>query len=360
MQSLMPISAFRLVDVCAIGLLFGCNGGAPPDSYHVSAPLSHASSIAGDATDVYWTDGTTIHRLNKSSGAATPFVTEPCGGVSAVAVDSDHVYWSHGYTSTTCTASISRTPKNGGPIEVLVTGLIFNDWGGIVLDDAAVYFVAVELASSPGGSGRARSRVYSVAKSGGTPVAIGGPIAVGYPVVDGQGTVYWLSLLSDAASAPTQSKISIQRTDRNGTTASLATVTGNVAALAFFGDRIYWVESGYHGVEYFCIACDVPAVIRSMGSRDRAPVTEATPPPQALIHDAIVDSSGLWFTLEGTRSGMGVDYPPNDDHTGALVHVPNGGSATTALTDLPFLSALAADDSAVFATGDSAPQVVAK
>jgi hypothetical protein len=58
---------------------------------------------------------------------------------------------------------------------VLATGFIFNGIGGIVLDDQAVYVVAVvltavELVSGSDGSGNARSKVYSVAKLGGTPV----------------------------------------------------------------------------------------------------------------------------------------------------------------------------------------------
>jgi hypothetical protein len=365
MQTLISRSAFHLMAACAVGLVLGCTGGAAPGWGSGSAPLSHASSIAVDATDVYWTDGTTIHRQSRSGGAVTPFATELCGGVDSVAVDGDHVYWSHGYTSTTCTASVSRTQKSGGPVEMLATGFVFNGRGGLVVDDGAVYFVAIaltpaELASVPSGLGLERSTVYSVAKSGGAPIALGGPFARGDPADDDQGAVYWSAWQSDPATAETPPAISIQRTDRKGTTVSLATATGNVAALAFFGARLDWVESGYHGAEYICFACDVPAVVRSMGSGDLAPVTEATAPPQALIHDAVVDSSGLWFTLEGTRSGMGVDYPPNDDHTGALVHVPTGGPATTALTGLPFMSDLAMDGSAVFATGDSAPQVVAK
>src|SRR6516225_2142272 len=119
MQSLISKSAFRLGVACAVGLLLGCESGTTRNWSSGSAPASHASSMAVDATDVYWTDGATIYRENNSSGTVTPFVTEPCGGVGSVAVDGDHVYWSHGYTSTTCTASVSRTPKNGGgPVDL--------------------------------------------------------------------------------------------------------------------------------------------------------------------------------------------------------------------------------------------------
>jgi hypothetical protein len=352
----------------AIGLVSGCTAsGSGPAS---SAPLSHASSIAVDATDAYWVNsgtstvssGTIIQRQNKAGGAVTALVTEPCGGMGAVAVDDGYVYWSHGYASTSCTASVSRMPKGGGPVEVLATGLIFEGEGGIVLDDQAVYVVAIaltasELMSVPSGLEHARSTVYSVAKSGGTPVPVAGPNVSGDPAVDGQGGVYWLSVSGDQPASPATT--SIMRTDPDGTTRSLATVSGNVARLAFFGNRIYWVVSGYHALTS-CIECDTLAIVQSMGPGDLAPVTSVTLAAGSLIHDAIVDLGGLWLSLEGTRSGLNVDYFTIDDHTGALVHVPNGGSPATALTGLPSASDLTADDTTVFATGDAAPLLVAK
>ena len=225
-----------------------------------------------------------------------------------------------------------------------------------------MYFVAValtasELVSGPDGSGNKRSTVYSVAKSGGTPVPIAGPIAGGDPAVDGR-SVYWVSVPDGQGYYSTST--SIMRTDRDGTTTRLAAVTGYVERLAFFENRLYWVASGFHGAEYICVACDTPSIVQSKGSGDLAPMTEVTLAAGALIHDAIIDPTGLWLSLEGTRSGVGVDYPPNDDHTGALVHVPAGGAPATVLTGLPFTSDLSADDTTVFATGDTTPQLVAK
>jgi hypothetical protein len=150
------------------------------------------------------------------------------------------------------------------------------------------------------------------------------------------------------------------RTAPDGTTTSLATVSGNVARLAFFGNRIYWVVSGFHDAEYFCMGCDTPATVQSKGPGDLVPATQVTLAPGVLIHDAIVDPTGLWVSLEGTRSGAGVDYPPNDDQTGALVHVPTGRSPVPTLSGLPFTSDLTADDTTIFATGDTKPQPVAK
>lgn len=351
-----------VVGAFAIGLMAGCTGpGSGPAN---SAPLSHASSIAVDATDAYWVSSvTTIQRQSKSGGAVSVFVTEPCGGVGAVAVDDGYVYWSHGYTSTSCTASVSRMPKGGGPVEVLATGLIFEGEGGIVLDDQAVYVVATaltasELMSVPSGLEHARSTVYSVAKSGGTPIPVAGPNVSGDPAVDGQGGVYSLSVPGDQPASPATT--SIMRTDSEGTTKSLATVNGNVARLAFFGNRIYWVVSGYH-LNNICMECDTPTIVQSMGPGDLAPVTVVTLAAGSLIHDAIVDPGGLWLDLEGTRSGLDFEGIPRiDDHTGVLLHVPSGGSPAAVLTDLPSSSDLTADDTTVFATGDTAPLLVAK
>ena len=99
---------------------------------------------------------------------------------------------SHGYSSASCPAGVSRIPKDGGPVTVLATDFVFPDWGGIILDDVAVYFVGI-----PSGAGdRSTAAVYAVPKVGGTARQIAGPIARGAPAVDGK-NVYWLAVPGD-------------------------------------------------------------------------------------------------------------------------------------------------------------------
>ena len=337
-----------------------CGGSTSPPAGVRGAPLSHASSIAVDDTDVYWVSGDgTIQRQSKSGGGVTVLGVDACRTADSVAVDDAYVYWSHGYTGRSCPATVSRMPKPGGPVTVVAANFVFPDHGRIVVDDRAVYFVAISTDATPiDGSIRSAAKVWSVPKDGGTPVAIGGPIARGQPATDGR-DVYWLSVPGDPPNPETPVPVTIMRTPRSGGASSpLATVSRNVTALAFFDDRVYWAASGAHDVEFFCMDCATPAEVQSMGPTDTTPITEVTMSTGALIHDLVVDPGGLWLSLEGTRSGTGVDYPPNDDHTGSVMHVLRHGSGqSTALSRLPFWSDLAIDETRIFALGDTGPVV---
>jgi hypothetical protein len=196
-----------------------------------------------------------------------------------VALDDTYVYWSHGYTGRSCPATVSRMSKQGGPATVLATNFVFPDRGRIVVDDQAVYFVAISNDATPvDGSIRSSARVWSVPKGGGAPVAVASPIARGEPAVDGR-NVYWLSVPSDPPTPETPVPVTIMRTPRDGGGSSpLATLSRNITALAFFDDRIYWAASGSHGVEFFCMDCAPPAELQSMGPGDAIPVTEVTMP----------------------------------------------------------------------------------
>ena len=344
----------------ALGLIVACGGGGTHDSAGVrGAPLSHASSIAVDDSNVYWVWGDgTIQRQSKGGGALTVLGVDPCRTADSVAVDDKYVYWSHGYTGRSCPATVSRMPKQGGAGTVLATNFVFPDRGRIVVDDRAVYFIAISTDATPiDGSIRSAAKVWSVPKDGGAPVAIAGPIAGGQPATDGQ-NVYWLSVPGDPPSPDTPVPVTIMRTPREGGASSrLATLARNITALAFFDDRIYWVASGSHGVGLSCIDCVAPAEVQSMGGTDATPVTEVTMPAGALVHDLVIDPSALWLSLEGTRSGIGVDVPPSDDHTGSVIRILRHGGSSTALSRLPFWTDLAIDDTHIFALGDTGPVV---
>jgi hypothetical protein len=318
------------------------------------APLSHASGIAADDTDVYWVSADGIQRQSKLGGAVQTLGTVPCGATQ-LALDETYVYSSHGYESASCPAGVSRMPKDGGPVTLLATDFVFPDVGGIVLDDVAVYFVGIRS-----GGDRSTAAVYAVPKGGGTVLEIAGPVARGAPAVDGK-NVYWLAVQGDPPDPTTPVPTSIMQTPRDGGPSRiLATLSRSIATLMFLGDRIYWVASGYHGVEYMCVDCSSPAEVQSMGPGDSKPTIDVTLGPGMFIADAVVDDTGLWLSIEGTRSGQGVDYPPNDDHTGSLIHVGADGTRRTVLGALPFRNALAIDNDHVFLSEDAGPVPVAK
>jgi len=111
-------------------------------------------------------------------------------------------------------------------------------------------------------------------------------------------------------------------------------------------------------VEYFCIDCDRPAQILSMRPGDASPTVETTLAAKQFISDFVLDASAIWFQLEGTRSGTGIDYPPNDDLTGATVRVAHDGTQTIVKSGLPFSSTLTSDATNVY-TYDATGGVIA-
>jgi hypothetical protein len=336
-------------------ILGGCSGG----SESLNAPLSHASSIAVDATDVYWfAKDSQIVRRSKSGGPVVAVATEPCHALLDIALDDEYVYWSIGYSSASCPTGVSRAPKVGGSAVKLATDMLGGQ--GIVLDDQFVYLVGDLVANGPlfDGSSASRTKVYAVPKAGGAPNAIAGPRARGAPAVGGR-NVYWVADLTQAGATTTTA--AIMRTDSRGTSTKLATLSENVVRLAFYGDRIYWAASGFSGPNGFCaLDCDTPANVKSMGPGDPAPVNEITLAKGALIDDLVIDSRGIWVFIEGTCSGIVVDYCTVDDHTGSVLHVLPDGSSSTVLTGLRQGSDLALDEASVFGEGDTEPFTVAQ
>jgi hypothetical protein len=322
------------------------------------APLSHAGTLQQDATDLYFTfyDGV-IHRQSKSGGPIVDVVTDPCNGTEAIAVDDTYVYWSRGEQGMSCPGGgvIARVPKSGGPIEVLANALIFPGKGGLTLDDTYVYATAFLESNAPDDG----PYVYAFPKAGGAPIKLT-DFAGGDPVNDGR-NVYWLG--AGPATSPSSPSYTLVRTARDGSASTtVATIARNVTALAFFDDRIYWVESGAHAVEYQCNDCSMPSAVRSMGPADTDPVTEVTLTDGSLVHDLVVDHASLWLDTEGTLSGPGTDAPSVDDHTGKLLRVARGSAAapTPALSGLPFDADLALDATAAYALGDALPLAAPK
>jgi hypothetical protein len=343
-------------------VLGGCRAestGAPPlgNAPVTGAPLSHDGTLQVDATDVYFTlyDGV-IHRQAKTGGPIVDVVTDPCHASDAIALDDTYVYWARGDTGAGCPGAgvIARAPKAGGAIEVLANGLAFPYGDGLAIDDQNVYMVASVEGAQDG------PYLVAIPKAGGAMVQLGGPLAAGSPVLDGQ-NVYWLTGTS-AAPLPMVPPYTLMRTARDGSgSTAVATIDRNVTALAFYDDRIYWVESGTRSVFYSCVDCTQPSAVKSMGPADVSPVTELTMTDGSLVDDVVVDAGSLWLFIEGTESGQGTDGPTTDDHTGRVQRAQRGGGAqSTVLQGLPFRTYLALDDTAVYALADTAPVSASK
>jgi hypothetical protein len=102
-------------------------------------PITLVSGVLGrrlglDATDLYFVQDDAISRIAKAGGAPLQLVAlDPAQSVESIAVDDTHVYWAD-----TSSDTVERAPKNGGPAEILASGLA--DPGVVRLDATSVYW----------------------------------------------------------------------------------------------------------------------------------------------------------------------------------------------------------------------------
>jgi hypothetical protein len=134
-----------------------------------------------------------------------------------------------------------------------------------------------------------------------------------------------------------------------------------VTGLTWSGGRLYASISGKHGVEYFCQGCDRPASVVSIAPGEAATRTELVLPAGQLIDDLVVDDASVWMAIEGTMSGMGVDSPTTDDHTGTILRAPRGSSTSSVVAKgIQFVTFLTMDDARVFYSSDGKVVPIAK
>ena len=105
--------------------------------------LGNPTSLAMDATYVYWADSATrqIARVPKRGGAVMPITTAPVGPVTALAVDDQHVYWLAPDTAGANSQTLSKASKCGGGTTILATTLGAQNF---VVDDAYVFLAQYE------------------------------------------------------------------------------------------------------------------------------------------------------------------------------------------------------------------------
>lgn len=87
--------------------------------------LGNPTSLAIDATYVYWADSATrqIARAPKRGGAVMLIATASVGPVTALAVDDQHVYWLAPDTAGATSQTLSKASKCGGGTTILATTL---------------------------------------------------------------------------------------------------------------------------------------------------------------------------------------------------------------------------------------------
>lgn len=160
----------------------GGGAGASSAAIVLAADEDSPTTIAIDATDVYWNTSGAIRRVPKTGGPVTTVYASVPG--YELAVDDGYVFWFQG--SATAFKDLVRAPKGGGGDRTTIATLT-ESGGGLVIDADAVYWIQSDgpnavLMRLPKAGGVAPTPLVSQ-------LAIGG-LALGALAVD-DGYVYW-------------------------------------------------------------------------------------------------------------------------------------------------------------------------
>jgi hypothetical protein len=171
--------------------------------------LNDPWAIAVDATNVYWSEyyGFAIKKVSINGGAVTTLAS--AGNDYGIAIDADNVYWNNPY--------ISKVSKNGGA----VTHLADSIGTGIAVDSKNVYWTEYGV----GGA------VKKVALTGGSEVTIATADFANSIAVDSTSVYY--------PDGGLIKKIGID----GGTVTSLTSEHHGVYVLAIDSTYVYWIES---------------------------------------------------------------------------------------------------------------------
>jgi len=101
------------------------------------AGVDSPAGLALDQDTLYWIESGGIYSIPKLGGAPSHLAQEAGDNGSSLAVDATSVYWLNGVAGT-----LNRVPKGGGPTELLASGQI--QCVGVALDTLWVYWVATQ------------------------------------------------------------------------------------------------------------------------------------------------------------------------------------------------------------------------
>jgi hypothetical protein len=222
----------------------------------IAAGQNYASGIALDATSVYWGNAKSVMKAPLGGGAATTLFAPGATGVIAVEgviVDADNVYWSAEVDdgSPSAVGAVMKAPIGGGAPTTLATGLF--GMGPVAVDAENVYWtvIATPLADGTQDPGKVQKR--RIDGSSGI-VTIATQRLPRVVAVDGT-AVYWGGGVQDPVTETTSypTAVSVDSSDGAGPKSILSSVIVGAGLIVCPGGAC-WTDAATHKVMRF-VAC---------------------------------------------------------------------------------------------------------